>query len=117
MPRVLTTWYRRALQVFLTNPECLQVVGEGAARTPGKRSLAMEAFATALRSIPATICDNAGDADTRQPALRNSHSMMWLMALVDIAPLLPSAGPRAPHVHEDILRLLNYGLEGARLSL
>ena len=35
-------------------------MGEGAARTPGKRSLAMEAFATALRSIPATICDNAG---------------------------------------------------------
>lgn len=39
-----------------------QVVGEGAAKTPGKRSLAMEAFATALRSIPATICDNAGTA-------------------------------------------------------
>ena len=37
-----------------------QVVGEGAARTPGKRSLAMEAFAAALRAIPATICDNAG---------------------------------------------------------
>ena len=37
-----------------------KVVGEGAARTPGKRSLAMEAFATALRSIPATISDNAG---------------------------------------------------------
>ena len=38
----------------------MQVVGEGAATTPGKRSLAMEAFATALRAIPATICDNAG---------------------------------------------------------
>ena len=37
-----------------------QVVGEGAARTPGKRSLAMEGFAAALRAIPATICDNAG---------------------------------------------------------
>lgn len=37
-----------------------KVVGEGAARTPGKRSLAMEAFATALRAIPTTICDNAG---------------------------------------------------------
>jgi T-complex protein 1 subunit beta len=37
-----------------------KVVGEGAAMTPGKRSLAMEAFATALRAIPTTICDNAG---------------------------------------------------------
>ena len=27
---------------------------------PGKRSLAMESFAAALRAIPATICDNAG---------------------------------------------------------
>ena len=39
-----------------------QVVGAGAARTPGKRSLAMEGFAAALRAIPATICDNAGAA-------------------------------------------------------
>ena len=31
-----------------------------AARTPGKRSLAMEAFAAALRAIPATISENAG---------------------------------------------------------
>ena len=31
-----------------------------AAKTPGKRSLAMEAFATALRAIPGTICENAG---------------------------------------------------------
>lgn len=40
------------------------VVQEQAARTPGKRSLAMEAFAHALRAIPATICDNAGEAST-----------------------------------------------------
>ena len=37
-----------------------QVVEEQGARTPGKRSLAMAAFARALRSIPTTICDNAG---------------------------------------------------------
>ena len=37
-------------------------VTQQAARTPGKRSLAMEAFAHALRSIPATICDNAGES-------------------------------------------------------
>ena len=35
-------------------------VGEAAATTPGKRSLAMESFAAALRAIPTTICDNAG---------------------------------------------------------
>ena len=38
-----------------------------ASRTPGKRSLAMEAFAAALRGIPATISENAG-ACLRQPA-------------------------------------------------
>lgn len=53
------------------------VVQKQAARTPGKRSLAMEAFAHALRAIPATICDNAGASKTflkmrvlwNQPAL------------------------------------------------
>lgn len=40
------------------------VVQKEAARTPGKRSLAMEAFALALRAIPATICDNAGIVPT-----------------------------------------------------
>ena len=37
-----------------------QVVDEAAARTPGKRSLAMEAFARSLRAIPTIISDNAG---------------------------------------------------------
>lgn len=37
-----------------------QVVEEKAARTPGKKSLAIEAYARALRAIPGTICDNAG---------------------------------------------------------
>lgn len=44
------------------------VVLQQAARTPGKKSLAMESFAHALRAIPATICDNAG-----QP--RSLHSI------------------------------------------
>lgn len=39
----------------------VQVVEEKAARTPGKKSLAIEAYARALRSIPGTICDNAGE--------------------------------------------------------
>ena len=38
-----------------------QVVEEKAARTPGKKSLAIEAYARALRAIPGTICDNAGE--------------------------------------------------------
>ena len=38
----------------------MQVVEEKAARTPGKKSLAIEAYARALRAIPGTICDNAG---------------------------------------------------------
>ncbi len=39
----------------------IQVVEEKAARTPGKKSLAIEAYARALRAIPGTICDNAGE--------------------------------------------------------
>lgn len=37
-----------------------QAVEALAAKTPGKRSLAMQAFARALRALPSTICDNAG---------------------------------------------------------
>lgn len=33
---------------------------DAARKTAGKQSLAMEAFASALRNIPAIICDNAG---------------------------------------------------------
>lgn len=36
------------------------VVDDLAARTPGKKSLAMAAFARALRALPTIICDNAG---------------------------------------------------------
>lgn len=35
-------------------------VEEEARRTPGKKQLAMEAFARALRQLPATVADNAG---------------------------------------------------------
>jgi hypothetical protein len=38
----------------------MQVVDEAAARTPGKRSLAMAAYARSLRAIPTIISDNAG---------------------------------------------------------
>ena len=42
----------------------MQVVEEKAQRTPGKKSLAIEAYARALRAIPGTICDNAGNICT-----------------------------------------------------
>jgi len=37
-----------------------QAIEDAARKTAGKQSLAMEAFASALRNIPAIICDNAG---------------------------------------------------------
>lgn len=45
------------------NPaQMARVVDDLAARTPGKRSLAMAAFARALRQIPTIIADNAGES-------------------------------------------------------
>lgn len=50
-------------------------VAQAAATTPGKRSLAMEAFAAALRALPAAICDNAGlDAADAVARLRAAHA-------------------------------------------
>lgn len=50
-------------------------VEERAARTAGKKSLAMEAYAKALRAIPATICDNAGlDSAELVSQLRAAHA-------------------------------------------
>lgn len=46
-----------------------------ASRTPGKKSLAMLAFAKALRALPATICDNAGlDSADIVSHLRAGHA-------------------------------------------
>ncbi|GAX81821.1 hypothetical protein CEUSTIGMA_g9249.t1 [Chlamydomonas eustigma] len=51
-----------------------KAVEELAGRTPGKKSLAMEAFARALRALPATICDNAGlDSSEIVSNLRAAH--------------------------------------------
>ncbi|KAL6748933.1 T-complex protein 1 beta subunit [Haematococcus lacustris] len=52
-----------------------KAVEELAARTPGKKSLAMLAFARALRTLPATICDNAGlDSAEIVSNLRAAHA-------------------------------------------
>lgn len=51
------------------------VVDDLAAKTPGKRSLAMEAFARALRALPTIICDNAGlDSADIVSRLRAAHA-------------------------------------------
>jgi T-complex protein 1 subunit beta len=52
-----------------------KAVEELAAKTPGKKSIAMEAFARALRTLPATICDNAGlDSSEIVANLRAAHA-------------------------------------------
>eukprot|EP00887_Chlorella_sp_A99_P007942 scaffold12.g7942.t1 len=52
-----------------------RVVDDLAARTPGKRSLAMAGFARALRQIPTTISDNAGlDSAEIVSQLRAAHA-------------------------------------------
>uniref|UniRef100_A0A7S3VIK5 CCT-beta n=1 Tax=Dunaliella tertiolecta TaxID=3047 RepID=A0A7S3VIK5_DUNTE len=52
-----------------------KAVEELAARTPGKKSLAMSAYARALRALPATICDNAGlDSAEIVANLRAAHA-------------------------------------------
>lgn len=51
-----------------------RAIEEAAKKTPGKKSLAMEAFARALRQIPATIADNAGlDSADIVSTLRAAH--------------------------------------------
>eukprot|EP00877_Chromochloris_zofingiensis_P008033 jgi/Chrzof1/3483/Cz12g27040.t1 len=51
-----------------------RAIEELAAKTPGKKSLAMEAFARALRALPSTICDNAGlDSADIVATLRAAH--------------------------------------------
>ncbi|KAK9867496.1 hypothetical protein WJX84_002814 [Apatococcus fuscideae] len=60
-------------------------VEERAARTPGKRSLAMEAFARALRAIPSIICDNAGlDPAEMISQLRAAHAQDETKMGVDV---------------------------------
>jgi len=52
-----------------------KAVDELALKTPGKRALAMEGFAKALRAIPTTICDNAGlDSAEMVAKLKSAHS-------------------------------------------
>lgn len=52
-----------------------QVVEEEARKTTGKSSLGMEAFASALRNLPAIICDNAGmDSAEIVAELRAAHA-------------------------------------------
>ena len=52
-----------------------QAVSELAAQTPGKDSMAIEAFAKALRQLPVIIADNAGyDSADLISELRAAHT-------------------------------------------
>lgn len=52
-----------------------RAVDEVATKTEGKRQLAIEAFATALRRLPTIICDNAGlDSSEIVASLRAHHA-------------------------------------------
>lgn len=61
------------------------VVDDEARKTPGKRQLAMEAFARALRMLPTIICDNAGyDSADLVAQLRAAHVAGTMRAGIDI---------------------------------
>lgn len=52
-----------------------EAVAKAAASTPGKMAIAMEAFATALRRLPAIIADNGGyDSAELVSQLRAAHA-------------------------------------------
>jgi hypothetical protein len=75
-------------------PCCSQmarVVDDLAARTPGKKSLAMAAFGRALRQMPTIICDNAGAAGGRSAAGRLSLALQ--LASPGAAPLPAASVP------------------------
>jgi T-complex protein 1 subunit beta len=60
-------------------------VDEEARKTPGKRQLAMEAFARALRTLPTTIADNAGyDSAELVSKVRAAHVAGDIRAGIDI---------------------------------
>ncbi|CAM6094900.1 unnamed protein product [Calypogeia fissa] len=68
-------------------PEMLmaQHVDELARKTPGKKSIAIEAFATALRAIPSIISDNAGlDSADLVSKLRAAHFNSDSRAGIDV---------------------------------
>mmetsp|Transcript_6021 Transcript_6021/g.20590 ORF Transcript_6021/g.20590 Transcript_6021/m.20590 type:complete len:574 (+) Transcript_6021:395-2116(+) len=62
-----------------------RVIDEAASSTPGKKSLAMEAYARALRQIPTIISDNAGlDSADLVSSLRAAHADPTSRAGVDV---------------------------------
>lgn len=67
--------------------ECLMAnaVDEEARKTPGKRQLAMEGFARALRMLPTIISDNAGyDSADIVAKLRAAHAVGAVRSGIDI---------------------------------
>ena len=65
--------------------EMCVAVDEAARRTAGKKSIAMEAYATALRQIPMILCDNGGfDATELVSQLRSVNCLLSLTIIVNI---------------------------------
>jgi hypothetical protein len=61
------------------------VVDEEARKTPGKRQLAMEAYARALRQLPTIIADNAGyDSAELISKVRAAHAGGDIRAGIDV---------------------------------
>lgn len=59
-PRSAAQETRTVLGAGCSEMAMARAVEEEAKKTPGKKALAMEGFARALRQIPAIICENAG---------------------------------------------------------
>jgi T-complex protein 1 subunit beta len=75
---ILTSVVKHPTTVYgggCTEVAMAKAVDEAAATTPGKQSLAMTAFATALRELPQAVADNGGyDAAELLTQLRAAHA-------------------------------------------
>lgn len=66
-----------------------EAVSRVAARTPGKEAAAAEAFAVALRRLPAAVADNAGyDSAELIARLRAAHAQGELTMGLGQSPIL-----------------------------
>jgi T-complex protein 1 subunit beta len=75
---ILTSVVKNPTTVYgggCTEVAMAKAVDEAAVNTPGKQSLAMTAFATALRELPKAVADNGGyDAAELLTQLRAAHT-------------------------------------------
>lgn len=73
------------LLLFVSQMLMANAVDAEARTTPGKKQLAMEAFARALRQLPTIIADNAGfDSAELVSKIRAAHAAGDLRAGIDV---------------------------------